>query len=49
MDLAIYLIAEAKVATVPGSVFGAEGFMRIADATSMENLEEGIKRIKGSV
>ncbi len=46
MDLAMYLIAEAQVATVPGSVFGAEGFMRIAYATSMENLEEGIKRIK---
>lgn len=46
MDLAMYLIAEAKVATVPGSVFGAEGFMRIAYATSMENLVEGIKRIK---
>lgn len=46
MDLAMYLIAEAKVATVPGSVFGAEGFMRIAYATSMENLIEGIKRIK---
>ena len=49
MDLAMYLIAEAQVATVPGSVFGAEGFMRIAYATSMENLEEGIKRIKDAV
>ena len=46
MDLAMYLIAEAQVATVPGSVFGAEGFMRIAYATSVENLEEGIERIK---
>ncbi len=45
-DLSMYLIAEAKVATVPGSVFGAEGFLRIAYATSMENLQEGVKRIK---
>ena len=49
MDLAMYLIAEAQVATVPGSVFGAEGFMRIAYATSMENLKEGISRIKEAV
>ncbi len=49
MDLAMYLIAEAQVATVPGSVFGAEGFMRIAYATSMENLKEGISRIKDAV
>jgi aspartate aminotransferase len=49
MDLAMYLIAEAKVATVPGSVFGAEGFIRIAYATSTENLEEGIKRIKEAI
>ncbi len=48
-DLAMYLIAEAQVATVPGSVFGTEGFMRIAYATSMENLEEGVKRIKEAV
>jgi aspartate aminotransferase len=48
-DLAMYLIAEAKVATVPGSVFGAEGFMRIAYATSKENIEEGINRIKAAL
>ncbi|NOX64270.1 MAG: pyridoxal phosphate-dependent aminotransferase [Chlorobi bacterium] len=45
-DLSMYLIAEAQVATVPGSVFGAEGFLRIAYATSMENLQEGVKRIE---
>lgn len=49
MDLAMYLIAEAQVATVPGSVFGAEGFMRIAYATSLENLKEGISRIKEAI
>ena len=48
-DLAMYLIAEAQVATVPGSVFGTEGFMRIAYATSMENLKEGVSRIKEAV
>jgi len=45
-DLAMYLISEAKVVTIPGSVFGTEGFIRIAYATSMENLVEGVKRIR---
>ena len=45
-DLAIYLLHEAKVATVPGISFGAEGHLRLSYSTSMENLKEGLKRIK---
>jgi aspartate aminotransferase len=45
-DLAVYLLSEAKVATVPGSAFGSEGYLRMSYSTSMENLEEGVKRIK---
>lgn len=45
-DLSMYLLYEAKVATVPGSSFGAEGFLRLSYATSMENLKEGFERIK---
>ncbi len=45
-DLSMYLLYEAKVATVPGSSFGAEGFLRLSYATSMENLIEGFERIK---
>ncbi len=45
-DLAMFLIDEALVATVPGSAFGAEGYLRLSYATSMENLEEAVKRIK---
>ena len=45
-DLSMYLIREAKVATVPGSAFGAEGFIRISYATSLDNIKEGVKRIK---
>lgn len=45
-DLAMYLLYEVKVATVPGSAFGAEGYLRLSFSTSMENLKEGIKRIK---
>ena len=45
-DLAMYLLHEAKVATVPGIGFGAEGHLRLSYSTSMENLKEGLKRIK---
>jgi aspartate aminotransferase len=33
------------VGIVPGSAFGAEGFMRLSYATSLENLKEGIARM----
>ncbi len=45
-DLAMYLLHEAKVATVPGSSFGTEGHLRMSYSTSMENLKEGASRIK---
>lgn len=42
------LLIEEKVAVVPGSVFGesGEGFIRCSYATSMEQLQEAIKRIR---
>ena len=45
-DLAMYILSDAKVATVPGSAFGAEGFLRLSYATSMSNLEEAVARLK---
>jgi aspartate aminotransferase len=48
-DLAMYLLYEAKVATVPGSAFGAEGYLRISFSTSKENLETGAERIKNAL
>lgn len=46
-EFAKRLLHEAKVAAVPGNSFGenGEGFVRMAYATSMENLEEAVKRI----
>ena len=41
-----YLINEAGVALVPGSAFGAPGYMRLSFATSMEKLQEGMTRIR---
>lgn len=45
-DLSMYLLHEAKVATVAGSAFGSEGYLRMSYSTSMDNLIEGVKRIK---
>ncbi|RMH62693.1 MAG: pyridoxal phosphate-dependent aminotransferase [Calditrichaeota bacterium] len=44
--LALYLLEEAHVAVVPGIGFGAEGFLRISYAASMEQLEEACDRIE---
>jgi len=45
IKLAQMLLEEGKVACVPGSPFGAEGYMRLSYATSMENIEKGLERI----
>jgi aspartate aminotransferase len=47
-DLALcdYLLAQPKaVAAVPGSAFGAEGYLRISFATSMENIRKAVERM----
>ncbi len=45
VSLADYLLDEALVATVPGAAFGADSFIRISYATSMDVVKEGIQRI----
>jgi aspartate aminotransferase len=40
-----YLLVEGKVATVPGSAFGAPEFIRLSYAASMDELKKGIERI----
>ncbi len=49
VDFGEYLINEAGVALVPGSAFGAPGYMRLSFATSMENLKEGLTRIENAL
>lgn len=46
VELANLLLDKVGVAVVPGSAFGAEGYMRLSYATSMSNLEDALKRIK---
>ncbi len=40
-----YLLEKAGVAVVPGSAFGAEGYVRLSFATSMDNLKEALSRL----
>jgi aspartate aminotransferase len=44
-----YLLESADVAVVPGSAFGAEGYIRLTFATSQANLEKAIARIKAAL
>ncbi len=46
VEFAEYLIEEAGVAVIPGAAFGCPGHIRISIATSMENLENALERIK---
>lgn len=43
--LSSYLLDKVGVAMVPGSAFGAPGYIRMSFATSMSNLEKAIERI----
>ncbi len=44
-SLARQLLEREHVAVVPGDAFGAPGFLRISYATSMERIEEGLRRL----
>lgn len=49
MDLAMYLLEEGHVATVAGSAFGAEGYIRLSYAASEENLRKAAQRMKDAL
>jgi aspartate aminotransferase len=49
LDLATYLLEDAKVALVPGEAFGDDRFIRISYATSMEDIKKAIERIKAAL
>jgi aspartate aminotransferase len=48
-DLCMYLLNTAHISTVSGDAFGQPGYIRISFANSMENIEEGFKRIKSGL
>jgi aspartate aminotransferase len=45
-EFAARLLAEEHTVVTDGAAFGATGYLRISYATSMEQLEEGVMRIK---
>lgn len=49
IELSDYLLNEAEIAVVPGSAFGAPGYIRISYATSMEKIKEAMKRLKAAI
>jgi aspartate aminotransferase len=46
VQFAEHLLETAEVALVPGSAFGAPGYMRLSYATSMENLVQAMDRLE---
>ena len=45
VQLAEYLLEKAEIAVVPGSAFGAEGYVRLSFATSEQNLKTALERL----
>ena len=44
-----YLLETKGIAVVPGTAFGAPNYFRISFATSLDNLEKALKRIKEAI
>ncbi|MDQ3322826.1 MAG: pyridoxal phosphate-dependent aminotransferase [Acidobacteriota bacterium] len=45
-DIVEILLKEAHIVTTDGAAFGADGFVRISYATSMENLQSAVEKMK---
>jgi aspartate aminotransferase len=48
-DLSTYILEDAQVALVSGDAFGADAYIRLSYATSMENIRKGLDRIEKAV
>lgn len=48
-DLALYLLEKASVALVSGDAFGEPNNIRLSYATSMDNIEKGLERIRDAL
>lgn len=49
VDLAAYLLEEAKVAVVPGLDFGSDAHIRLSYAISIEKIAKGLDRMEGAL
>jgi aspartate aminotransferase len=45
-EIAKLLLEKAHVAVVPGEAFGAPGYLRLSYATSLERIDEGLRRLE---
>jgi aspartate aminotransferase len=45
-ELAKLLLDRARVALVGGDAFGAPGYLRLSYATSIERIDEGLRRLE---
>jgi aspartate aminotransferase len=48
-DFAAYLLEDANVALVSGDAFGADAYIRLSYATSMESIRKGLDRMEKAV
>ena len=48
-DLTMYLLEQARVATVDGAAFCLDGYIRLSYATSDENIKEAMRRIAAAL
>lgn len=46
IDFTEFLLNNAEVAVIPGSAFGAPGYIRLSYATSMEKVKESMRRMQ---
>jgi aspartate aminotransferase len=49
VELAAYLLEAAHVAVVPGSAFGAEGFLRLSYALPIDQIKAGLDQLRNAV
>jgi aspartate aminotransferase len=45
-EISRQLLDQAQVAVVPGEAFGAPGYLRLSYATSIERIDEGLRRLE---
>jgi aspartate aminotransferase len=48
-QLAMFLLERARIGVVPGSAFGAPGFLRLSYACGLAQIEEGMRRFEQAV
>jgi len=49
VDVGVYFLEQAKCAAVPGVGFGDDRYIRFSYATSLENVKEGVERLRAAV